>query len=135
MSNGPSWSQYAAQFEGHDVPADPRALWDFDVDPAASRDDCSRGCELDVISKGGVNTYSEAPEFLRGVVEFAQADGSGSTYGFWVAEGAPLDSATIVAFGSERGANVVASSLRELLALLTYDGDFSCSDDSPPVRR
>jgi hypothetical protein len=39
------------------------------------------------VTKDGLKTYSEDPEFLSGIIEFAQATGSGSTYGLWLQEG------------------------------------------------
>lgn len=73
-------------------------------------------------NKSGLKTYSDDPAFLDAFYEFAQADGTGSTYAYWHYDKTqPLDQMPIVAFGSEGGVHIVAKSLRELLQILTYD--------------
>lgn len=123
MTSAFTYENITAQLGDRAVPAELDALWEFDANDGAGRDYYASGFELDVISKAGLSTWSEDPAFLDGVVEFAQADGSGSTYGFWVAEGAELADAPIVVFGGGGGVHVVAENLRELLRLLSYDAE------------
>jgi hypothetical protein len=67
-----------------------------------------------------LKTYSEEPEFIAGFREFAQADGTGSTYAIWCAHGAAGD-APVVAFGSEGGVQLVAQNMCDFLRILTLD--------------
>lgn len=77
------------QLEARAKPAELDALEKFDATDGAVRDCYSAGAfELGVISRVGMSTWPEDPAFLGGVVEFAQADGSGTTCSSWVAEGA-----------------------------------------------
>lgn len=122
MTAEPTFEDFAAQFGDHEIPDELTALWEFSVSEAPG-EYYSDGFELGVISKDGLRTWSEDPEFLDGVIEFAQADGSGSTYGFWSAEARMLSESPIVTFGSDGGTQVVAADLRDLLRLLGYDGE------------
>jgi hypothetical protein len=83
----------------------------------------SEGFELRVIEeKHLLKTYSDKGEFLNSIIEFAQADGTGSSYAFWLKNGnKDLRSAPIVVFGSEGGYHIVAKNILELFQILTYD--------------
>jgi len=85
----------------------------------------ANGFELIVEEKKyGLKTYSEDKQFLNSILEFAQADGSGSTYGFWLRNGTQnLNEAPVVIFGSEGGCHVVAENIDGLLQILTYDAE------------
>lgn len=121
MSDDFTWENFAAQFGGREIPDALVALWNFEYGEDADNDYYADGFELDIVSNDGLRTWSEDPEFLDGVIEFAAANGSGSSYGFWVAEGLPLAECPIVVFGDEGGAHVVAENLTGLLRLLSYD--------------
>jgi hypothetical protein len=70
----------------------------------------------------GLKTYSEAPDFLDRFVEFAQADGTGSTYAIWSNGPAnSVDKCPVVVFGSEGGVHVVARNLSEWFQILSFD--------------
>lgn len=72
--------------------------------------------------KHGLRTWSEDSQFLSALWVFAQADGTGSQYAFWVPDGATsLAVAPIVVFGSEGGVHVVAENLAALLQILSFD--------------
>ena len=74
--------------------------------------------------KYGLKTYSDNESFLNSIYEFANADGTGSTYGFWLKDGNfNLEEVPIVAFGSEGGYHVVACNIDELLQILTFDSE------------
>lgn len=74
------------------------------------------------VNKSGLKTYSEKPEFLDAFYEFGTANAMGSTYAYWhYDKNEPLDEMPIVVFGDEGGEHIVASNLRELLQILTYD--------------
>lgn len=74
--------------------------------------------------KIGLKTYSDNGEFLNAIYEFANADGTGSSYGFWLKDGnTNLEQVPIVAFGSEGGFHVVSNNFDELLQILTFDSE------------
>jgi hypothetical protein len=70
----------------------------------------------------GLETYSTDSRFINAFREFAQADGTGSTYALWSPTG-DWETAPIVAFGSEGGVQVVAENLVELFRILTFDAE------------
>jgi hypothetical protein len=72
----------------------------------------------------GISTWSTDPEFLDHLIEFAQANGSGSTYAFWLKDPkASLSQQPVVVFGDEGGVHVVAENILQLLQLLSYDSE------------
>lgn len=76
----------------------------------------------DYSDKSGIKGYSDDEEFTTLVIEFAMADGTGSTYAFWVVDkNENLAEAPILAFGSEGGIHIVAKNIKELLEILTFD--------------
>ncbi|WP_136679928.1 hypothetical protein [Neptunomonas sp. XY-337] len=85
----------------------------------------SEGFELSLqTDKFGLKTYSGNEEFLNSIYEFSLADGTGSTYAFWVKNGeSNLAEMPIIAFGSEGGFHVVANNFDEFLQILTFDSE------------
>ena len=76
----------------------------------------------DYSDKSGISGYSDNDEFTSSIIEFAMADGSGSSYAFWIRNGnRNLNEAPILAFGSEGGIHIVAKDIKELLQILTFD--------------
>lgn len=72
--------------------------------------------------KGMLNTYSTEDSFQKRFLGFANADGTGSEYMFWLKDTTTeLSECPIVVFGSEGGVHAVASNFRELLQLLSLD--------------
>jgi hypothetical protein len=62
---------------------------------------------------------SGGPEPAARLVDFAQANGSGSTYGLWLGDGrADPAGRPVVAAGDEGGLHLVARDVREFLVLL-----------------
>jgi hypothetical protein len=114
-------------FEPHPVPEAVAALFKFQ----SSLDGFfSGGFEFgDFSHKAGVKSYSEDQEFLANLIEFAQADGSGSSYAFWTGKQEDLSAAPVVVFGSEGGVQLVAENIHKLLELLTLDVEPSVSWD------
>lgn len=85
----------------------------------------SDGFELTIdTEKVGLKTYSEDEFFLSSIIEFANADYTGSTYGFWLKDkNKNLSESPIIAFGSEGGFHIVAENIKELLQILTFDSE------------
>jgi hypothetical protein len=75
------------------------------------------------------NSWSKDPQFKSTFLEFAVANGSGSSYAFWLCN-KELSACAIVVFGDEGGIHVVAQSISEWLLLLTFDCEISVSHDS-----
>lgn len=111
-------------FKGLSVPKKLLALLKFDSEISPRRY-FSDGFEFSIDKeKIGLKTYSEDEKFLNSIYEFANADGTGSSYGFWLKDGnSNLDNVPIVVFGSEGGFHVVAKNLDRLLQILTFDSE------------
>jgi len=74
--------------------------------------------------------WSKDPEFLRDLMPFAQANGTGSFYALWrVDDRGDLAELPVVVFGDEGGQHVVARDLRDLLRLLGFDAEVSVDWD------
>lgn len=90
----------------------------------------SQGFGLMVDDKSGLKSWSKDPSFLNKLMPFAQANGTGSFYAFWIdGPGRPLNELPVVVFGDEGGVHVVAEHLLQLLHLLTYDAEISVDFD------
>jgi hypothetical protein len=111
-------------FQGLTVPASLLALVQFDVE-IAQRHFYSDGFEFSLdTEKTGLKTYSSDEVFLNSIYEFANADGTGSSYAFWLKDGNnDLSDVPVVVFGSEGGFHVVARNFNELLQILTFDSE------------
>jgi hypothetical protein len=113
---------FSKNFNGLTIPTELVMLLDFEK-TMPSDEFYSAGFELTVDeAKHGLKTYSEDVVFLNSIMEFADADGMGSTYGFWLRNNNKnLAEAPIVIFGGEGGNHIVASNILELFQILTYD--------------
>lgn len=117
-------SEFAKNFKDSAVPNELIKLLEFEN--KVSKDGFySDGFELIVdTEKIGLKTYSEDEIFLASIIEFANADYTGSTYGFWLKDGNKnLSESPIFAFGSEGGFHIVAGNIKELLQILTFDSE------------
>ncbi len=114
-----TFQDFKKNFDGYQVPDALVRLFAFQQE----YNDFSECFWLHAINKAGLKTYSSEPEFLNGIIEFAQATGSGSTYGLWLHEGSATDlnEAPVVALGDEGGIHIIAVNLLDLMRLLTYD--------------
>jgi len=83
----------------------------------------SEGFEFSIDEeKYGLKTYSKESEFLYSLIEFAKADGTGSTYAIWIKNNdESLENMPIVTFGSEGGYHIVSENIKRLLEILSYD--------------
>lgn len=111
-------------FQGLNVPKKLLALMKFDNE-IAQCSYFSDGFEFYLDEeKVGLKTYSDDERFLNSIYEFARADGTGSSYGFWLKDGnSNLDDVPIVVFGSEGGFHVVAKNLDRFMQILTFDSE------------
>ncbi len=93
--------------------------------------DYSQGFYLLVDDKIGIKTWSEDRDFLERLMPFAQANGTGSTYGIWNNETSkPLNELPIVVFGDEGGVHIVAENIFQLMQMLTYDTEIMVDFDN-----
>ncbi|MCC7454999.1 MAG: hypothetical protein IT222_12590 [Crocinitomix sp.] len=115
---------FIKNFNGLAIPDELAKLLDFQNN-ISKENFYSAGFELTVVlEKFGLRTYSEDLQFLNSILEFAHADGTGSSYGFWLnGSKQDLKETPIVIFGSEGGFHIVARNIQELLQILTYDAE------------
>ena len=105
-------------FYGRDVPSEISSLLEF-VNNTSKFEYFSEGFQFSTDKdKHGLKTYSEDDSFLNSIIEFASADGEGSSYGLWLKNN---QETPVVAFGSEGGFHVVANDLNDLFIILTFD--------------
>lgn len=84
---------------------------------------------LYIDEKEGLKSWSKNSEFLDKLYPIAQANGTGSFYAIWKMNNQlELEKNPIILFGDEGGAHVVASNLKELLILASYDSE-PCVDE------
>lgn len=122
----PGRDAFETNFNGHGMPAELEKLRDFEE--GADGRYFSDGFELTVDGKGGLASWSEDAVFSRGLIPFAQANGSGSFYALWANGSAPSEM-PVIAFGDEGGVFVVAENVRGLLQLLTFDAEPMIDDE------
>ncbi len=122
-------SEFEKNFLGLAIPNELTKLWEFENLIFKNDEDFYSQCfQLKVDKeKLGLKTYSKKKEFLNSILEFADAEGMGGTYGFWRQDMTDnLSEAPIVAFGGDGGFSIVAENCLDLLEIL-------CSDSEPIV--
>lgn len=124
-------NDFANNFNGQSIPQELAMLLDFQNNTSHSQF-YAAGFELTVTGeKYGLQTYSTDKVFLNALLEFANADGTGSTYAIWLKDSTQnLSELPIVVFGSEGGFHVVANNSIELLEILAYDAAPSAGWDA-----
>jgi len=116
-------SAFEANFKNFEIPEELTELVKFQ-DSIADDENFADQFYIgrDYSDKSGISGYSDDEGFTGSIIEFAMADGSGSTYAFWVRNNDKnLSEAPVLAFGSEGGIHIVARNIRELLQILTFD--------------
>lgn len=112
--------EFAKNFPGHAVPPELAKLLVFQNETGFET--YSDGFGLYVDDKSGLRSWSDKPEFLDGLLPFAQATGGGSFYALWLdGTGKSLSETPVVACGDEGGMHVIANDVRALMQLLTFD--------------
>lgn len=113
--------QFSANFPDHEIAYELVALLSFEQRYGA---ECyAQGFSLSTNSYA-VSSYSENEEFLKRLMTFASANGSGSAYALWDnGTGKALNEMPVIVFGDEGGVHVVAKNILELMHLLTFDSE------------
>lgn len=122
MSNQELKNKFKKSFNNLEVPETLDKLIEFSK-TESPKEFFSNGFEFRLDEdKYGWKTYSEEPEFYNNLHEFANADGSGSSYAFWINNNQTnLEETPIVVSGSEGGIHIVAENIKELLIILAAD--------------
>ncbi|MFH6991269.1 hypothetical protein [Flavobacterium sp. FlaQc-48] len=122
-----SLEEFAAQFGSYALPQDLVKLYEFDQEYGSETYSECFGLRI-IEDKTGIKTWSEKEEFYTSFIEFAGANGSGSSYAYWLID-KDLNNCPIVVFGDEGGIHVVAENTRKLIHLLTFDTEISVDFD------
>lgn len=120
------------QFGDRPIPTEIARLWDFES--RVGVETYADGFALRGGDVAALPNWSADPVFLASCIEFASANGSGSTYALWLVE-SDLSNCPVLVFGDEGGIHVVASTLKDLLALLTYDAEVSVNHSAATYER
>ncbi|WP_242661180.1 hypothetical protein [Flavobacterium johnsoniae] len=123
-----SLEDFSAQFGRYALPEDLVKLYEFEQEYGAETYSECFGLTI-TDDKTGIKTWSEEEEFYNSFIEFAGANGSGSSYAYWLIDN-DLNNCPIVVFGDEGGIHVVAENTRKLIHLLTLDTEISVDFDS-----
>ena len=126
--NGFSLEEFSAQFGSYKVPEDLVKLYEFEQEYGSETYSECFGLRI-IEDKTGIKTWSEKEEFYTSFIEFAGANGSGSTYAYWLID-SDINNCPIVVFGDEGGIHVVAENARKLIHLLTFDTEISVDFDN-----
>ncbi len=122
-----SLEEFATQFGNYKLPEDLVKLYEFEQEYGVETYSECFGLTIND-DKTGIKTWSEEEEFYNSFIEFAGANGSGSSYGYWLID-EDLNNCPIVVFGDEGGVHVVAENTRKLIQLLTLDTEISVDFD------
>jgi hypothetical protein len=122
-----SLEEYASQFGNYKVPEDLVKLYEFEQEYGVETYSECFGLTI-TDDKTGIKTWSEEEEFYNSFIEFAGANGSGSSYAYWIIDN-DLNKCPIVVFGDEGGVHVVAENIQKLIQLLTLDTEISVDFD------
>ncbi|WP_433763752.1 hypothetical protein [Flavobacterium ginsenosidimutans] len=122
-----SLEEFADQFGNYKLPEDLVKLYEFEQEYGVETYSECFGLTIND-DKTGIKTWSEEEEFYNSFIEFAGANGSGSSYAYWLID-KDLNNCPIVVFGDEGGVHVVAENTRKLIQLLTLDTEISVDFD------
>ena len=118
--------QYQKNFGSYAIPETLEKLMVFDS--KHELDSCADSfCLCTEIDKTpDLGQYSLDDEYFERLLIFANADGSGSKYCFWVNEpGIELENAPIVVIGSEGDFYITSKNLKELICQLSFGPEHS----------
>lgn len=114
-------------FGNHKIPKDLKLLFDFEQEHGS--ENYSECFYLKTSTDYGLDNWCESKEFIDAFLEFATANGSGSSYAYWIID-EDLEKCPIVVFGDEGGIHVVANSTKDFIHLLTFDVEISVDHES-----
>lgn len=120
--------EFAVQFGKYALPTDLVKLYEFEQKYGPETYSECFGLTI-TEDKTGIKTWSEKEEFYNSFIEFAGANGSGSSYAYWLIN-EDLNDCPIVVFGDEGGIHIVAENISTLIHLLTLDTEISVDFDS-----
>lgn len=126
--NSFSLEEFAVQFGKYALPTDLIKLYEFEQEYGPETYSECFGLTI-TEDKTGIKTWSEKEEFYNSFIEFAGANGSGSSYAYWLIN-EDLNDCPIVVFGDEGGIHIVAENTSKLIHLLTLDTEISVDFDS-----
>lgn len=126
IANRLTLEDFTAQFGHHELPHELKKL--YEIEHIYGAENLSQCFCLSSIDKTGLKTYSDDAAFYDSFIEFASANGSGSTYAYWLIDN-DLNNCPIVVFGDEGGIYVVAENTKELIHLLTLGTEISVNHD------
>lgn len=118
---------FLVQFGESEVPDDLLKLFEFQSEYGG--ESFSESFYFYTYDKTGIKTWSEDEEFYNSFIEFATANGSGSSYAYWLVD-KDLNKCPIVVFGDEGGIHVVAENTKQFISLLTYDTEISVDHET-----
>lgn len=122
-----SLEEFAVQFGDYKLPEDLVKLYEFEQEHGVESYSECFGLTI-TEEKTGIKTWSEEEEFYNSFIEFAGANGSGSSYAYWLID-QDLNNCPIVVFGDEGGVHVVAENTQKLIQLLTLNTEISVDFD------
>ncbi len=122
-----SLEEFAVQFGNYKMPKDLIKLYGFEQEYGVESYSECFGLTI-TEDKTGIKTWSEEEEFYNSFIEFAGANGSGSSYAYWLID-KDLNNCPIVVFGDEGGVHIVAENTQKLIQLLTFDTEISVDFD------
>ncbi|WP_286969359.1 hypothetical protein [Flavobacterium sp. UBA4854] len=125
--NSFSLEEFAVQFGHYKLPEDLVKLYEFEQEYGVETYSECFGLTI-TNDKTGIKTWSEEEEFYNSFIEFAGANGSGSSYAYWLID-EDLNNCPIVVFGDEGGVHIVAENTKKLIQLLTLDTEISVDFD------
>jgi hypothetical protein len=123
-----NYTEIQEVFGNYEIPSDLKLLYEFENKYGS--ENYSECFYLKTTTKyGGLENWCESETFINKFLEFATANGSGSSYAYYLIE-EKLENCPIVVFGDEGGIHVVANSTQDLIHLLTFDIEISVDHDS-----
>ncbi|MBS7229398.1 hypothetical protein KHA90_00030 [Flavobacterium psychroterrae] len=126
IANRLTFEEFITQFGNHEIPADLKKL--YEIEHIYGAENLSECFSLNSIDKTGLKSYSDDEAFYNSFIEFASANGSGSTYAYWLIDN-DLNKCPIVVFGDEGGVYIVAENTQQLIHLLTLGTEISVDYD------
>lgn len=127
IMNNPITPEIQAVFGKHQIPNALQLLYAFEEEYGA--ENYSQCFYLKTSTEYNLDNWCESKEFMNAFLEFATANGSGSSYAYWLIDD-NLENCPIVVFGDEGGLHTVANSTPEFMQLLTLNVEISVDWDS-----